>query len=131
MNSILRQAVKFAAVGGGATFVHVLAALALNGIWDVPPLRANIGAFLLASLVSYIGNWLWTFEGASDHGFSFPRFAVLALACFAVNQTIVYAVVELLRQPLWLAMVPVIVVVPAFGFWLSRTQVFLPRHNGA
>jgi hypothetical protein len=36
--------------------------------------------------------------------------------------------VELLHQPLWLAMVPVVVVVPAFGFWLSKTQVFLPTH---
>jgi len=130
MNGLLRQVAKFATVGGGATGVHVLTALALNSLLQVAPLRANFVAFLVASLVSYMGNWFWTFDGTSHHAFSLPRFAALSLSCFAVNQAIVYGVVELLHQPLWLAMVPVVVVVPAFGFWLSKTQVFLPRHSG-
>jgi putative flippase GtrA len=130
MNGFLRQAVKFAAVGGGATLVHVLAALALNSLVHVPPLRANFLAFLVASCVSYLGNWFWTFDAASHHAFSFPRFAALSLSCFALNQAIVYGVVVQLGQPLWLAMVPVAAIVPAFGFWLSKTQVFLPKPSG-
>jgi putative flippase GtrA len=124
MNGLLRQAAKFAAIGGGATAVHVLTALALNSFMQVVPLRANFVAFLVASFVSYMGNWYWTFDGNSRHVFSVPRFAALSLACFAVNQAIVYGVVELLHQPLWLAMVPVVIVIPTFGFWLSRTKVF-------
>lgn len=116
---------KFAAVGGGATLVHVLVALSLNGLAQVAPLRANFLAFLVASCVSYAGNWFWTFDGSSRHVFSLPRFAALSLSCFALNQAIVYGVVETLGQPLWLAMVPVVVVVPAFGFWLSKTKVFI------
>ncbi len=130
MNGLWRQAAKFAAVGGGATLVHVLAALAFNSLAHVAPLRANFLAFLVASSVSYLGNWFWTFDGSSRHAFSLPRFAGLSLSCFALNQAIVFAVVERLGQPLWLAMVPVAAVVPAFGFWLSRTQVFLPRPSG-
>jgi putative flippase GtrA len=124
MNGLLRQAAKFAAIGGGATAVHVLTALALNSLMQVVPLRANFVAFLVASFVSYMGNWYWTFDGNSRHVFSVPRFAALSLACFAVNQAIVYGIVELLHQPLWLAMVPVVIVIPTFGFWLSRTKVF-------
>lgn len=116
---------KFAAVGGGATLVHVLAALTINGLANVAPLRANFLAFIVASCVSYIGNWFWTFEGSSRHVFSLPRFAALSLSCFALNQAIVYGVTERLGQPLWLAMVPVVIVVPAFGFWLSKTKVFI------
>jgi putative flippase GtrA len=116
---------KFAAVGGGATLVHVLAALTLHGLAHVAPLRANFLAFLVASCVSYAGNWFWTFDGSSRHVFSLPRFAALSLSCFALNQAIVYGIVERLGQPLWLAMVPVAVVVPAFGFWLSKTKVFI------
>ncbi len=130
MNGILRQAAKFAAVGGGATGVHVLTALTLNSLLQFAPLRANFAAFLAASLVSYIGNWFWTFDGTSRHVFSLPRFAALSLSCFAVNQAIVYAIVAQLGLPLWIAMVPVVIVVPAFGFWLSKTQVFLPKHSG-
>jgi putative flippase GtrA len=125
MNGLLRQVAKFATVGGAATGVHALTALALNSLVQVAPLRANFVAFLVASFVSYVGNWFWTFDGVNNHGFSLPRFAALSLSCFAVNQAIVYGVVELLHQPLWLAMVPVVVVVPAFGFWLSRTRVFV------
>lgn len=116
---------KFATVGGGATLVHVLAALTLNGLAHVAPLRANFLAFLVASCVSYAGNWFWTFEGSSSHGFSLPRFAALSLSCFALNQAIVYGVVEQLGRPLWLAMIPVVIVVPAFGFWLSKTKIFI------
>lgn len=130
MNGILRQAVKFAAVGGGATLVHVLAALTLNGLAHVAPLRANFLAFLVASCVSYFGNWFWTFDAASHHAFSLPRFAALSLSCFALNQAIVYGVVVQLGQPLWLAMLPVAAIVPAFGFWLSKTQIFLPKPSG-
>lgn len=125
MISLLRQATKFAAVGGSATLVHVLAALSLNGLAGMPPLRANFWAFVIASFVSYAGNWLWTFNGVSRHAFSAPRFAALSLSCFALNQSIVYAVVDWLGQPLWLAMVPVVVAVPAFGFWLSKSKVFI------
>ena len=130
MNGLFWQAMKFAAVGGGATLVHVLAALTLNVFAHVAPLRANFLAFLVASCASYAGNWFWTFEGTSRHGVSLPRFAALSLSCFALNQAIVYGVVVHLAQPLWLAMVPVVVIVPAFGFWLSKTQVFLPRSFG-
>lgn len=130
MNGLLRQLMKFVTVGGGATALHLLTALALNSLVQIAPLRANFAAFLVASFVSYMGNCYWTFDGTSRHVFSFPRFAALSLSCFGVNQAIVYGVVELLGQPLWLAMVPVVIVIPAFGFWLSKTQVFLPRHNG-
>lgn len=130
MNGLLRQLMKFVTVGGGATALHVLTALALNSLVQIAPLRANFAAFLVASFVSYMGNWYWTFFGTSRHVFSIPRFAALSLSCFGMNQAIVYGVVELLGQPLWLAMVPVVIVIPAFGFWLSKTQVFLSRHNG-
>lgn len=123
--SLTLQAVKFGVVGGGATFVHVLAALTYNGLAGVTPLWANFFAFLTAAVVSYAGNWFWTFNGVSRHLHALPRFALLALTCFALNQSIVYGVVELLGQPLWLAMLPVVAVVPAFGFWLSRSRVFV------
>jgi putative flippase GtrA len=130
MSGLLRQAAKFAVVGGGTTFVHVLAAMAFNSLAHVAPLRANFFAFLAASCVSYLGNWFWTFDASSRHAFSLPRFAALSLSCFALNQAIVYGVVERLGQPLWLAMVPVVAIIPAFGFWLSKTQVFLPKPSG-
>jgi len=122
--STLRQVMKFVTVGCGATAVHVLTALTLHSLFQVAPLRANFAAFLTAVCVSYMGNWYWTFDGTSRHAFSAPRFVVVSLSCFAVNQAIVYGVVELLHQPFWLAMVPVVIIIPALGFWLNKTKVF-------
>lgn len=127
MNTLLRQLAKFAAVGGGATVVHVTSALVFHSYVGIAPLTANFYAFLVASAVSYWGNWLWTFDKASHHHFSAPRFAAVSLTCFSVNQLIVYGVVNLLRQPLWVAMFPVVIFIPLLGFWLSKTRVFLPR----
>jgi putative flippase GtrA len=126
MRQVLRQLPKFLAVGGGATAVHVVAALSFNGFAGIPPLWANVMAFFVAAAVSYLGNWFWTFDAGSRHGLAVPRFLALSLSCFAVNQAIVYAVVEWAGRPLWLAMIAVVIVVPAFGFRLSRSWVFLP-----
>ncbi len=126
MSNALIQAVKFAAVGASATLVHVSTAIVLNNLLDVPPLRANIGAFIVAFAVSYSGNWIWTFAAASLHRLAFPRFLALALTGFALNQAIVFIVVEVFKEPLWLAMVPVTLIIPPFSFWLSRTKVFIP-----
>lgn len=125
------QAAKFGFVGIAATVVHVIAALGFNTLLHVPPLRANFLAFLTAFGVSYAGNWFWTFGAASRHRAAFPRFAALAVTCFLVNQAIVYVFVEMLAQPLWLAMIPVVLTVPPLSFWLSKTRIFLPPDDEA
>ncbi len=125
MNGLLKQVSKFASVGALATGLHVTVALMLNTVCNVPALTANLMAFLAASVLSYFGNWLWTFEGVGTMSNSLPRFAFLNLACFAVNQSIVYVVVLLMHLPMAVAMVPMVAIIPAFSFWLSRSKVFI------
>ena len=50
----------------------------------------------------------------------------MSIGCFAINQAIVYGVTDLAQLPFWLAMIPVVAVVPAFSFWMSRTRIFKP-----
>ena len=125
MSSVLKQVSKFASVGALATGLHVTVALILNTVCNIPALTANLGAFLVASVLSYFGNWLWTFEGVGTIFNSLPRFAFLNLACFAVNQSIVYIVVLLMHLPMVVAMVPIVAIIPALNFWLSRSRVFV------
>jgi putative flippase GtrA len=98
VTKLFRQIPKFFAVGGGATAVHVAAALAFNGLAGVTPLWANVLAFLVASGVSYLGNWFWTFDGASRRGRrrrGFSRCRCLAL--LSTRQS--FTVVEWLAVP--------------------------------
>lgn len=126
MRELLHQLGKFASVGAVATALHVVTALGLNQFAGVVPLRANVVAFMVATLWSYLGNWIWTFEAKARFQQSAPRFLVMSLGCFGINQAIVYGVTVLAQLPFWLAMVPVVAVVPAFSFWMSRTRIFNP-----
>lgn len=124
MKGLLHQLGKFASVGAVATALHVVTALFLNHFLEVVPLRANIVAFVVATIWSYLGNWIWTFEGKARFQQSAPRFFAMSLGCFGINQAIVYAMTVMVQLPFWLAIIPVVAVVPAFSFWMSRTRIF-------
>jgi putative flippase GtrA len=125
MNGLLQQATKFASVGVAATLIHVATALLLHNGFGVSALQSNFFAFLVASLFSYFGNWIWTFDKSGTLRKSLPRFIVLSMGCFVINQSIVYGMVETLQLPLWLAMVPVVAVIPIASFWFSKSRVFV------
>ena len=126
MKDVLHQLGKFASVGVVATGLHVVTALGLNQFAGVVPLRANVVAFVVATIWSYLGNWIWTFNANARFQHSAPRFFAMSIGCFAINQAIVYGVTVLAQLPFWLAMIPVVAVVPAFSFWMSRTRIFKP-----
>jgi putative flippase GtrA len=124
MKELLHQLGKFASVGVVATVLHVMTALGLNHFANVAPLRANVAAFVVATIWSYLGNWIWTFESKARFQQSAPRFLAMSLGCFGINQAIVYGVTVMAQLPFWVAMIPVVAVVPVFSFWMSRTRIF-------
>jgi putative flippase GtrA len=125
MDGLLKQIAKFATIGVGATAIHVVSALLLNSIAKFSALQANFLAFLAASAFTYGGNYFWTFAKIGAVSSTLMRFIFLSLSCFAVNQSIVYFVTYVLQLPLGIAMIPVVVVIPAFSFWVSKTRVFV------
>jgi putative flippase GtrA len=125
IHPLAKQVLKFASVGSIATAVHVCSALVLNGAFNITALTANFYAFIVASIFSYFGNWLWTFESQGSARDTLPRFVALSVACFAVNQAIVYAVVEQAHLPMVVAMLPVVMIIPVFNFWMGKTRIFV------
>jgi putative flippase GtrA len=125
MDGLLKQIAKFATIGVGATFIHVAAALLFNSFAKFSALQSNFLAFLVASAFTYCGNYFWTFAKTGAVSSTLIRFIFLSLSCFAVNQTIVYIVTSLMQLPLWIAMIPVVAVIPAFSFWVSKKRVFI------
>ena len=114
------QFYRFVVIGILATVVHVVVALALHHIAGMPPLWANPVAFLTAWILSYSGNWLWTFEGRTAHKYSVPRYLTVSLASFGLNQFIVFIATKYFLWPFWLALLPAVIIVPVFGFAASR-----------
>ena len=114
------QFMRFGFVGLVATAVHLVSALAYHHLLGLTPLMANACAFMTAWAVSYLGNWRWTFEAVTRHNQSAPRYLAVALAGFGLNQTIIFITTGLWSWPLWLGLIPVVLIVPMANFLASR-----------
>jgi putative flippase GtrA len=125
MKVLLGQVFKFASVGVVATATHVAVGLGLHNLLGVQPLMANLVAFLCATSWSCVGNWSWTFDKRSRLSAAVPRYLALSTCCFGLNQTIVYVVTQLWHLPYLVALLPVVLLVPGFSFWMSRSKVFV------
>lgn len=88
MNSqLVLSLLRFGVVGGSAFAVHFLCVIGLVSQAGMPPLSANILAFMMALPVSYFGHKNWTFAAKEqpDAG-SGLRFLISALIGFAINE---------------------------------------------
>jgi len=82
---------RFGAVGGLAFAVHWLTVVVIVSHLSIQPLVANIFGFLAAFQVSYVGHRYWTFGADAGTENSLPRFFLVAIAGFFINEGI-YAV---------------------------------------
>ena len=127
MSALPAQFARFAVVGGLATLVHLAVGLGLAEGLGVAPWPANLAAFSTAVFVSYFGNQHWTF-GSRNRGLGrLPHFLAIALLGLALNQALVYALVDRLGWRYPAALAVVVTVVPLLSFVLNRTWVFAAR----
>ena len=59
------QALWFLAVGASAALVHFLVLVSIVNITTITPAWANVGAFLIAFVVSFFGHFYFTFRQAN------------------------------------------------------------------
>ncbi len=132
MTAIAGQSLRFLAVGGAATGVHVATAMVLveTAGWSI--LNANVVAFAVAVMVSYLGNHRWTFGRSGRHDHHLPRFVVLAFGGLALDQAIVFAMVQGAEIDYRVALMVVVGVVPALSFVANRCWAFaeVPADRG-
>jgi putative flippase GtrA len=126
---IVLQGLKFGIVGAAAAATHVLVFVGLIELFDMPPLWANLGAFCVAFVVSFLGHFHWTFHAESAEGArawkdALPRFITVALVGLGLNSLVVFAVVNVLALPYLIAVVLMVTAVPAVVFVLSKFWAF-------
>jgi putative flippase GtrA len=111
---IVKRALRFGTTGVMLTFVHAAIATGLIEGIDLNPVPANITAFVVSTMVSYLVNTYWSFSqrpGAS----SFARFGVVAL-CGLFVTTCISGFAEWLGLPYWIGIMGVVVTVPLLTF---------------
>lgn len=116
----------FVLVGMAAALTHYLVVLGLVAGLDWHPLHANVMAFLLAFSVSYTGHRRLTFKAQGQaHRQTLPRFFLVALASFVLNQALfAYLLFACPQWPYFVSLGVVLVTVALVTFVSSRLWAF-------
>ena len=116
---------RFVVVGVANTAVHALVALAMIGLTGASQTLANVAAFCVAALFSYLANARWTF-GASLRPISLARFLGVALLGLAAT-AIVASLVEALGGHPVLGVAAVVLTVTPLSFAAHQLWTFRSR----
>ena len=119
------QLVQFALVGGAAAATHLAVVALLVQAGALPPLAANVLAFLLAFIVSYNGHALLTFSETKARGWAvLGKYFAVACLSFVVNELLYWWLLNSLHWNYLISLFLVLVVVAVATFVLSKFWAF-------
>lgn len=123
---------RFAIIGIIAAIVHIGIALLLVRFTGMNPFLANAIAFLTAFLVSFFGQYYWTFRCSGDPRRAMVRFFGLSLSGFVVNNAVLGILLESGKLSVYVAMFLAACVIPVFTYLVSRLWIFdIPEQTPA
>ena len=121
------QLVRFGLTGGFVTLLGATAYYVPATYLGVPPLIANVFAYLVAAGIGYVMHSRWSFRGhgrRDNMARTTSRFLIVSLVSLALNSMFVWTLTGLLRGPTWWPVVPMVLVTPLVTFSLNRRWVF-------
>ena len=123
-----RELFWFGVVGITAMLVHLVCVSLILVPLGMPPLLANVVAFLVAFQISHAGHSRLTFAAAeAPVAQSRWRFFSVALTSFLVNEMMYAALLHYTSLDYRLALVIVLIVVAALTFVSARNWAFLAK----
>jgi len=119
------EALRFIIVGVSALLTHWLVVILLVSAAGLPPLVANVFAFLVAFNVSYFGHRHLTFNASErSHRQTLPRFATVAASSFLVNEALYWLLLNFTPLRYDLAMLLVLGTVAGMTYLLGKFWAF-------
>ncbi len=120
------QVFKFTIVGGLATATHAGLFIFIMEVRFAGALQANFAAFAVAFLVSFLGQYHWTFKNSSDSHWTqkMVRFMVVALIGLGLNTAAVYIIVDKFLLPYAYAVLFMTTIVPVTTFIINKKWAF-------
>jgi len=120
----MSQILKFALTGGLATALQYIAfALGLYAFGLSAGVASGIG-YVAGSVLSYVVNYLFTFESQARHGKALARFYAMVAIGWILNTSIVYVSADVWILNPWVAQISATALVFIFNFWVSQNWVF-------
>jgi putative flippase GtrA len=126
-----REVATFGVVGAAAFAVHfaVVAALVPRGL---PPLAANVVAFVAAFGVSFAGHARWSFPAAERPALpALMKFSAVAVGAFALNEACYAMLLRWTHLDYRTALVLVLAAVAALTYVAGRAWAFAVPPAGA
>lgn len=124
----LPQLLQFVLVGGSAAATHLAVVSLLVLLFGMPPLSANVLAFLVAFVVSYNGHALLTFSASQARGWPVvARFSAVACLSFVANELLYYIALNWLHWHYFWSLAAVLVLVAIGTFVMSKFWAFKAR----
>ena len=121
----LPQLLQFVLVGGSAAATHLAVVGLLVSLGGMPPLWANVLAFLVAFVVSYNGHALLTFSAAQARGWPVvAKFFAVACLSFVANEVLYYIALNWLHWHYFWSLAAVLVLVAIGTFVMSKFWAF-------
>ena len=117
--------VRFSAVGGIATLVHIGLAMACVAYLGLSPIAATTVGFLGAFAFSYVGHFKFTFMAPGRYRDYIAKFAISSLASYVVSTGSVWLATSVLGIDYRPAMLALAVIVPLCNYVVNRFWVFL------
>ena len=120
---LARRWMRFCIVGGAASLVYFGCGLFFVNLLGLPVLAGNALAYLVAFVVSYLGQCLWTFRAEGSHRAMLPRFAATQALGLALNSGIIWLLMAAgmsYAVAMWVA----IAAVPVAVYFICKLWVF-------
>lgn len=121
------QLVRYGLTGGFVTALGAALYWVTATFFGVPPLIANVLAYLLCVAIGYVLHSRWSFRGHGSRdnpARRTSRFFMVSLVSFALNSLFVWLLTGPLDGSTWWPVVPMLFVTPIVTFALNRRWVF-------
>ena len=127
IHPVFGQVIRFGLVGGFVTLLGGAVYYFPATFLGVPPLLANLLAYLVAMAFGYVLHSQFSFRGHGSRdnvAKRSGRFFVVSLVSLGLNSFFVWILTGPLGGPTWWPLVPMLFVSPAVTFYLNRQWVF-------
>jgi putative flippase GtrA len=125
--ALFGQLLRFGLVGGFVTALGVIAYWVPATFLGVPPLLANLLAYLVAAAIGYVMHSRVSFRGHGSRdnpARRTARFFIVSLVSLGLNSLFVGILTGPLHGPTWWPVIPMLFVTPLVTFYLNRQWVF-------
>jgi len=127
VSALFGQFIRFGLVGGFVTALGVIAYWVPATFLGVPPLLANLLAYLVAAAIGYVMHSRVSFRGHGSRdnpARRTARFFIVSLVSLGLNSLFVGILTGPLHGPTWWPVIPMLFVTPLVTFYLNRQWVF-------